>query len=223
MVRQSVRPLIGGIWLVMCCMLATAKLGAQELRGVYVGGSVGAARLDAGTDTTSAIASGLDNANIRDATVTIDEKSIGLKLLVGHQANRFFAAEAYYAHLGEFDVASRGLIDTPSGPSGTGNGSGRLKVTGLGVDIIGMVPLHGALSAFGRLGLFSWESQFELSAPWDSGFVHRSANDDGVDAKFGAGLLWQVEPNIGFRGEFEYYNVGEHKVRLFSAGLILRF
>lgn len=199
------------------CILGIAlspNVVAQEDTGFYVGGNFGFTRADTGTLAdelrNDLVASGFSSAN-----VSIDESDTGFKLLAGYQINRNFAIEAYYANLGTY-----ALTVGTTGPAVAGNGE--LEVTGVGVDVLGMIPFRRGFSGFARVGLFRWDSDFSFRATGPGGTASTSGSDDGTELKFGVGVQWALTPNIRLRGEVEHYNF-EEAITMLSAGIVFRF
>lgn len=125
------------------------------------------------------------------------------------------AVEGYYANLGTYDLS----VST-TGP--VVSGSGELKLTGVGIDVLGMIPFRGALSGFGRVGVIRWESEADFTATGPGGTAGGSGSDDGTELKFGLGVQWRLSTNLRIRAEWEYYNF-EESLSMFSLGVAFRF
>lgn len=187
---------------------------AQQEAGFYIGANFGFTRADTGT-AADELRNDLLAIGFSSATVSIDESDTGFKLLAGYQINRNIAVEAYYANLGTYKFTA-----ATTGPTVTG--SGEIEVTGIGVDVIGIMPFGGALSGFARVGLFRGESEASFTATGPSGTASDSGSDDGTDFKLGVGIQWAIGRNLGLRGEIEYYNF-EEAITMLSVGAIFRF
>lgn len=105
-----------------------------------------------------------------------DNKGTSYKLYGGYAFNPHLALEAGYADLGKL-----------SGPIGSTKGRGPF------VDAVGKLPIANDFSAIGRVGVFNGK----LSGP--------NGSDSGTNAKFGAGLQYDLSKTSAIRGEWERY------------------
>jgi len=121
------------------------------------------------------------------------------KLYGGWSFTPNFGLEAGYANLGRF-----------AGPLG------ELKADGYYLDAVGTLPLGNGFSALGRVGAFSGKLDSSLAG-----------SDRGGSYKVGAGLQYDLDKNLGVRGEWERYRfdalAGTPNVDLWSVGLNYRF
>lgn len=193
---------------------ATTGVGAQEETGFYIGANFGFTSIDAG-NTEQDVRNSLQGLGFSSINVAFDESSTGFKILGGYQINPNVAVEGYYANLGTYDLS----VST-TGP--VVSGGGELKLTGVGIDVLGMIPFGGSLSGFGRVGVIRWESEFDFSATGPGGTSGSSGSDDGTELKFGLGVQWRLSPRLRIRAEWEYYNF-EESLNMLSLGLAYRF
>ena len=71
----------------------------------------------------------------------------------------------------------------------------RADLTGVSLAVVGSVPLSDKFSAYGKLGIFSWDVEFEgFSSPFD---------DSGEDLLYGVGLRWSVDERWKVFAEYE--------------------
>jgi OmpA-OmpF porin, OOP family len=199
-------------FLVLASSIAiVADVKAQNDAGPYLGISLGAARADFESEA-QALANDIVALGFSSATVTVDQGSVGFKVLGGYQVNQNFALEAYYAHLGTYDIA----VGT-TGPATSLDGE--VEFSAIGFDVLGIIPFDRAFSGFAKVGLFRWDGEISFSGPGGTA----SASDDGTDFKFGLGVQWKFSPNLNLRGEWEYYNIEETPIQMLSVGLVYRF
>jgi OmpA-OmpF porin, OOP family len=197
------------------CLLSTARqAAAAEESAFYLGGNFGVTRMDSG-NAAQDLANTLVASGVATADVRIDESAKGFKALAGYQVNRNFALEGYYANLGKFDLS---FLTT--GPTITG--SGEIKVTGFGVDALGIFPINEQLSGLLRAGLFRWDAKFKVTASDGTVSSSDSGSDDGSDLKLGIGIEWKVGRNIRLRADWEHYTFDD-AVNMLSAGIVFRF
>lgn len=180
---------------------------------------------------------GSSNASIPDAVVDVagagassvkrDERDPGFKVLAGYRFSRHFAIEGGYAHLGEF----RATRDVTAPAAGTLNAD--LRVIGLVIDGVGMLPLGRGFTAYGRIGALLSEVRTLRTAGGIAGTppgASAASSHDGLDLKYGIGLQYDLGTRTALRAEIERVrNVGDRAttgqvdVELYSAGLVFRF
>lgn len=193
-------------WLAAAGAIAAAAVAgpvlAQE-RGLYLGGSVGAAEY---RNACNAFAPG-------DACDDIDT---GFRVFAGYQFNRNAALEIAYVDLG-VAKAEGTVLGVPTSA----------REDGTGFDLTGVIslPLAGGLSVFGRLGIYYMRSQVDINS---GGAVSRSDAWNG-GFTYGAGIsfdLWR----LGLRAEWQRYDsavgggfAAEDDVNFYSVGALFRF
>ena len=71
----------------------------------------------------------------------------------------------------------------------------RADLTAFSLAVLGSVPLSDRFSAYGKLGVFSWDVEFEgFSSPFD---------DSGEDLLYGVGLKWSIDDSWKVFAEYE--------------------
>jgi OOP family OmpA-OmpF porin len=122
----------------------------------------------------------------------------GFKLFFGQQFHPNVAWEAQYVDFG----------DRSQGPGG----SVRASASSLGGSVVGLLPLSPQFTLFGKLGAHYTRQKF--SRPTGS------SSDTGFELGAGAGLTFQVMPQLSLRVEIE--SIGDPG-DLISIGAQLRF
>ena len=102
----------------------------------------------------------------------------------GYRINRYLSAEVDYAR----------VLDTTGDDSRTAALSDA-KIDGFEVAARGEVPITGALSAYGRVGVLDWHRKF---GRFDAG--------SGQDLTTGIGLRYAMSEALSLTGSFDYYN-----------------
>jgi OOP family OmpA-OmpF porin len=206
---------LASVGLAVVGLLGSSLAQAQDDRGFYLGGSVGLTKLDSG-NTAQDTANSIVALGFSSAQVTVDESSKGFKVFAGYQFNRHLAVEGFYSDLGSFDVS----IAT-TGPATSI--AGDVSVKGFGADLVGIYPASETVSIFGKVGVFSWDSDTSLRGTGGAAAGQSaSASESGSDAKFGLGADWKLGKNVRLRTEWEYYNF-DTAVSMLSIGLLYRF
>lgn len=206
----------GTLGLVVLAGIVSAPAAADD-SGWYVGANIGQsnAKID-----DEKITSGLLGAGFTTTSIADDERDLGYKLFGGYQFNRYFALEGGYVDLGQFGFTAT------TAPPGTLSGNIRLK--GLNLDAVGILPLTERFSAFGRIGVNYAEAKDSFSG---TGFVNVMNPDESKRAanyKVGLGLQYDFTKTLGMRAEAERYRVNDAigskgDIDLFSLGLVYRF
>lgn len=165
-----------------CAALAVASAPASAQ--FYAGASAGPASVDLCDDL-----SGL-------GLTSCDDEDIGLKIFAGSGINQNLAVELAWVDLGEIKGSA------PGGPA-------RLKVDGVQVAALGILPLNPRWRAFGKLGLYLWD----LSA----------SRVGGTDNVLGGGAVWNTARGLDVRFEWERFFIDGGDMDMLSAGVQFNF
>jgi OOP family OmpA-OmpF porin len=199
-----------------CAVIASPYAIAND-SGWYIGGNVGMMR-DHIDDAR--ITSGLLGAGFATTSIVDDDSDVGYKLFGGYKFNKNFALEAGY-----FNLGNSGFIATV--PGGTLNGN--MKIGGLNLDAVGILPLTERFSVFGRVGINYAKTKDHFTSTGGVGITtnpNPTANQ--INPKVGLGFQYNFTESLGMRAEMERYRVDDavgHKgdIDLVSLGLVYRF
>jgi OOP family OmpA-OmpF porin len=201
--------------LAMAVIVSPLAVAADS--GGYIGGNVGQSRahFDEARIGTQVMAPGRVITSIAS-----DDRDTGYKLFGGYQFNRNFAIEGGYFDLGKFGFSATTI------PPGTLSGS--MRVSGINLDLVGILPLTEKFSAFGRLGMNYAKTRDSFFGTGAAVVVNPNPSDRDLNHKFGLGLQYNFTESFGMRAEAERYRVsdavgGKGNVNLFSVGLVYRF
>ena len=160
------------------------------------------------------VGAGFGQSKFKDACtgtisgVSCDDKDTAWRLLGGYQFNRNFSAELAYTNLGEAKASG-------------GGAEAKVKASVWELDGVGLFPVANQFGIYGKLGLHHGEAKLESNIPGVDG------KDTGNGWTWGAGLQWDVMPQLGLRGEFQrYQKVGgesDNKLDLLMLNAIWRF
>jgi OOP family OmpA-OmpF porin len=180
-------------------LLALASLGAllaapalaQDTSHYYGGVSVGQSKTE--VDAAGVTAALLPGAAVSSSTT--DEKDTAYKLFGGYQFNRNIAIEGGYFNLGEhsFNAIVPG-----------GNFSGRTKVEGLNLDLVGTLPMTERFSVIGRIGA---QQAWSKSSFGGTAAAASSSKRNDANLKVGLGAQYELSPSMWIRGEIERYRI----------------
>jgi OOP family OmpA-OmpF porin len=210
--KKTVKTL-GALGLVGCAALNSPFAMASDAFW-YMGGNIGQSKAK------------IDDARITaqlpgSVSISDDNTGLGYKLFGGYQFNKNFAVEGGYWHLGQFGYNAS---TTP-----TGGLSGKIKVQGLNVDAVGMLPLNNRFSVFARLGLQYAEAKDSFSS---SGAVPAPANSNpsksAMNYKAGVGVQYNFNRSLGMRLEAERFRIDDAvgnrgDIDMYTVGLVYRF
>ena len=206
----------GGLALAALAAFASPSVMAQDSNwygGLNVGRS--AAKID-----DARINSNLLNGGFSSSAIADDDRSTGFKVFGGYQFNKNFAVEGGYFDLGRFGYTATTV------PAGTLNSS--IKLRGLNLDLVGMLPLSEKFSVFGRAGLNYAQARDTFDGTGAVQVNNASPRKNDTNYKLGLGLQYALSESLAVRAEAERYRVNDAvgnrgHVDLFSVGLIYRF
>ena len=206
----------GSAGLVALAVLASPLALADET-GWYGGLNAGRAR--ASIDDQR-ITSGLLGSGFATTSIVDDNRANAFKVFGGYQFNRHFALEGGYFDLGRFGYHATTV------PAGILDGNIRLK--GLNLDAVGILPITGKLSAFGRVGVNYAQARDHFSGSGAVNVLTPAAEKRDTNIKFGLGLQYAFTEALNLRVEAERYRINDAignrgDVDMVSVGLVYHF
>ena len=206
----------GMLGLAALAVLASPFAVADD-SGWYGGYGLGTARakIDDERITNTLLGAGFSDVSIAD-----NDRHGGGKLFGGYKINKNFVVEGGYFDLGRFGFAAA------TAPPGTLNGTIRLK--GLNLDAVGILPITEKFSAFGRVGLAYAQARDSFSGSGLVNVLDPNPRKNEMNYKFGAGLEYDLTNSLGMRLDVERYRINDAignkgDVDLLSVGLVYRF
>lgn len=211
MIRSSVT-----LGLVALSVIATPFAMADDV-GLYVGGNLGQSRATIDEDR---ITNALTGAGFTTTGFEDDNRDLGFKLFGGYQFNKYFALEAGYFDLGKFEFTSTGL------PPGTLNGN--IKLRGVNLDAVGILPITEKFSAFGRVGVNYAKTEDSFVGGGSLTVLNPNPSKHDTNYKIGFGLQYALNDSLALRAEAERYRINDAvgnngDIDLISVGLVFRF
>ena len=182
--------------------------------GINIGQSK--AKIDDARITSNLLGGGFNTTSITD-----DDRDTGYKLFGGYKFNKNFAFEGGYFDLGKFGFTATTV------PVGTL--SGNIKLRGLNLDAVGILPMNEKFSAFGRVGLNYAEARDAFSRTGSIPALNNpNPSKRDTNIKFGLGLQYDFTESLGMRLEAERYRINDAvgnkgDIDLVSLGLVYRF
>jgi OOP family OmpA-OmpF porin len=200
------------------CAVMNSQSALAEDSFWYIGGNIGQSQARIADQK---IVDQLRASMLTTTAINNDDSDTAYKLFGGYQFNKNFALEAGYFNLGQFGYTATTL------PAGTQ--SGNIKLQGLNLDAVGILPVNDQFSVFARLGLQYAQAKDNFSS---TGFVPVPANPNpsknATNYKAGLGLQYDFNRSLGMRVEAERYRIDDAinnkgDVNMYSVGLVYRF
>jgi OmpA-OmpF porin, OOP family len=207
---------VGTLGLLGCAVMNSPFAMADD-SGWYVGANIGQSRAKIADDriTAQLLSGGLVTTSISD-----NNRDLGYKIFGGYLINKNFAIEGGYFDLGEFGFRALTL------PTGTLNGN--IKLKGLNLDLVGILPFTEKFAAFGRVGVNYAQAKDSFSGTGSVSVLNPNPSKYDTNYKFGVGLQYALTESIGLRAEAERYRIDDAvgnkgDIDLLSLGLVYRF
>jgi OOP family OmpA-OmpF porin len=132
--------------------------------------------------------------------------------------------EGGYAWLGEFQATTQ--VTAPT----TGALNANIRVIGLYIDAVGMLPVGDRFAVFAKVGVLGSETRtFRSTSGTVTSGSNTNASTDQANLSYGLGVQYDLEKNVTLRFVWERYikvgdvNTGEFNIDLYSGGLLFRF
>ena len=197
--------------------IIASPIANAQTSGWYVGANIGNAK--ASIDDAR-ITSGLLGSGFTATSITDNDSDTGYKVFGGYQFNRHFALEGGYFDLGQFGFTAGTL------PGGTLNGV--MKLSGVNLDAVLLVPFTDKFSGFARLGATSAQADNSFTSTGLVNVLTPAPHKRSINPKAGLGIQYQFNSVLGMRAEVERYRINDGvynrgDLDLASVGLVLRF
>ncbi len=206
-----------GMFGLMALAAAATSVVKAEDAGWYLGGNIGQSTADIDNDR---ITENLLDGGFSQSVIENDDRDTGYKLFGGYQFNRNFALEGGYFDLGEFGYSATTV------PVGTLDG--QMKLRGINLDLLGVIPFSEKFSAFGRVGVNYAEAKDRFSGTGAVNVLTPRADERDTNLKLGAGVQYAFTEALTMRVEAERYRINDAvgnkgDIDLVSVGLVYRF
>jgi OOP family OmpA-OmpF porin len=185
--------------------------------GWYGGLSIGltTAKIDDDRIRAGLLGSGLTVTSIDDK-----DRSTGYKLFGGYKVNKNFAVEGGYFNLGKFGFTAN------TTPAGTQTGS--IKLQGVNLDAVGILPITEKFSALGRVGLTYAKAKDTFTGTGAVTVSDPNPQKSAANYKVGLGVQYDITESLGLRGEWENFRINDAvgnkgDAHMFSVGLVYIF
>lgn len=136
-------------------------------------------------------------------TVTkLDDSSMGWKLFGGYQVNQNWAVELAYTDLGKFSFDAN-----VSGGLGVGAGTeyGKVEPECWSLSAVGILPVGNDFSLLGKAGVCRWDDRAKAYETVGGTIYEYPSESTGTDLTFGLGVKYDINTNLGVRGEWERF------------------
>ena len=202
----------------------SSQFAVADDTGWYVGGNVGQstrAEVDDPRVRADLLAQGFTMTSIID-----DNRGNGYKLFGGYRINKNFAIEGGYFNLGRYGFTSNVVTTAP--PAVPGTMTGTIKLQGVNLDVVGMLPITERFSVLGRVGLNYAQARDTFVGTGSVHVTNPNPSKSQVNYKFGAGLQYDFTQALAMRLEAERYHVNDAvgnkgDIDMYSMGLVYHF
>lgn len=202
-----------------CAAISSPFVAEAVEPGWYLGGSIGQSRakIDDARITSSLLGGGATTSSISK-----DKRGLGYKVFGGYQYNQYISLEGGYFDLGQF-----GYTATTAAPN-AGTVTGKLKLKGVNLDLVGFLPLFEKLSLMGRVGVTYARTRDTFTTTGALTVADPNPSKSDANYKLGLGLEYDIIKALGVRIEAERYRINDAvgnrgDIDLYTAGLVYRF
>lgn len=199
--------------------LLAAMAPSPVLASWYAGLTIGGANVIDAPDVVPV-------AGATASNIVSDERDPGVKVLAGYRFHRNFALEGGYAWLGEYQFTNQ--VTAPA----AGALNADVRVIGLFLDAVGLLPLGANFTALAKAGIAGTETRTYRSVsgnvtPAPEATTNQTSDD--ASLKYGLGLQYDLGRTATVRAEWERFTglggagTGDFDLDMYSVGLLFRF
>jgi OmpA-OmpF porin, OOP family len=187
----------------------------------YAGGSVG--RSDISVDGNQKSNEFLD-LGFNGATTTTSDNDTAYRLFGGYMFNPYLSVEAAYVDFGRFDFQT--VVDP------AGSLTGKPKINGGELSIVGRFPIGDQFAVYGRAGLFYARTRTTYTADGSVELItgSESQRKNSTKGAYALGASYAFTSNVSLRAEWaRYTGLGDDLVgfrssaNLISIGAVYSF
>ncbi|MBF0588572.1 MAG: outer membrane beta-barrel protein [Magnetococcales bacterium] len=195
----------------------------------YAGAGAGRVLYAEMNPTAADLDSRMANAGIAGSAAH-DTDDVGFKAFAGYRAERYWgffdrqAVEVAYVDLGQLNANVK--ITSPVAVSTQLTN----EIRGVSLTWNGGRTLSPQMMVFAKAGAYYWEQKSSFAVSGTSGSVNLTGTDEGFSPILGIGAEYFMTPDMGLRGEWEYFsevgdpnNLGSTDAHLFSVSGIVNF
>lgn len=183
-------------WAVMAALaLSAGATSAQTPDAPYLYLGLGAGQTRPRLDAPRLGGQVLSGSELTITGTASDERDMAYKAFVGYQFHRMLGLEVGYFRLGHFSYQA---TTSPAGQL-----DGRLRVTGVNLDLVGQLPLTEQLSALARVGYQKARTRADWTGTGAVTGVDRNTRANENDGRYGLGLQYALTPQFLVRAEAE--------------------
>jgi len=196
---------------------ASSAFGAE--RGWYIGTGLGYAKADLDHDSIRNEVIRQSPGSSATGPISEDDDAFLYKLFLGYSLTSMIALEANAFMLPDLHFSTA--------VSPAGRMSGEADYWGLSLDVLAFLPVGGNWRLYGRGGGLYAETRVELTGQ-GMALADNELKEYKPGYKFGAGVAYEFDSGVAFRGEWERYVLddamgGDTNVDAFSVTFLYRF
>ena len=145
---------------------------------------------------------GITHVEDEDSGLSFEDNPFGWRLVAGFDLTDYFAIEGAYVNSGEAEDDIMG-VDVEA------------ELTAFTISAVGLLPLNDTATLFGKLGLYTGES--EVSA------FGLTEDDDEDGLTVGGGVRFQTSDRLTLRAEFDWFDTDLDSLWSISVGFHVGF
>lgn len=196
--------------------LAAQGAIAQEQK-MYVFGQIGSAAIDFDKSGNDAV---LRSAGAANLTSTVNDTAGAVLIGAGYKFTPHASVELGFMKVSDYTYKAN---------FAQGTATDVFSATGVGVNLVGYAPLGETVTAYGKLGVWSFNID-ETATVSAGGFGQASQSASSTTPMLGLGVDFKVAHNLSLRVEYDYFNkvgddktMGSTKLGFFSGGIAVSF
>ena len=185
---------------VAAALCATAGLACASGEGWYVTGGMGLSHHDFSSDEAELS----DLATQAGTTLSYSDSKnqFGMKIGGGYKFNQNLALEGHFYYLGEAKA------DAAIGPVSMNASTESL---GVGVDVLGILPVMENLDVFAKVGAAVMTTTQEMSVSVPGGWAWQEARKTRLVPKLGVGAEYALTEHWAVRADYDHFFKTSHE------------
>lgn len=184
-----------------------------------IGGSLGVAR---GGASSGELNGELESRGINATISDVDSNRVMAQIFAGYEYTSRWGVELAYVDLGDVSASINGTITGVNNYFANGQDIYPQTATGWLLSSVYRYPVSGQLQLTGRLGVYSWATDYTLQ----TNIASQDISEDGTDISYGIGLesgSWIKRGGIVGQLNWERYSVNGETVDILALGVSYRF
>jgi len=202
------------------CLITLMFINGSTLAGQWmVGGGLGIAW---GGEDSAELNNDLLDRGINATISDVDSNRIMMQIFAGYEYLPRWGVELGYVDLGDVSATINGTITGVNDYFEIGQDIYPQTATGWQLSSVYRYAVSGSLQLTGRVGVFSWTTDYTL----ETNTVAQDVNEKGTDIIYGVGLesgRWIKQGGIISQLNWERYSINGEAINVLVFGVSYRF